>query len=120
MSTNKQNAAIVGVGAAACAVCCAGPILGFLALIGLGTIAGALLFGALGLVIAAVSVFVVLRRRRSRSGSCDVATPCPRPRVGAALARGTMARMATANSGVSDRGTRPVHHDRCRARCEDA
>ena len=36
----RDGAAIVGVGAAACAVCCAGPILAFLAAIGLGTAAG--------------------------------------------------------------------------------
>ncbi len=36
MSASKENAAIVGVGAVACAVCCAGPILGILAAIGPG------------------------------------------------------------------------------------
>ena len=41
----KENAAIVGVGVAACAVCCAGPILAVLAAIGLGTAAGFALFG---------------------------------------------------------------------------
>ena len=46
MSAKKENATIIGVGVAACAVCCAGPILG--ARIGLGTAAGFALFGARG------------------------------------------------------------------------
>jgi hypothetical protein len=44
MSRKKENTAIVGVGVVACAVCCAGPILGVLAAIGLGTAAGFALF----------------------------------------------------------------------------
>lgn len=65
MSAKKENAAIVGVGAAACAVCCAGPILAVLAAIGLGTAAGFALFGAAAVLAGAVLVaFVVVRRRR--------------------------------------------------------
>ena len=45
MRTVKENATIIGVGVAACAACCAGPILGVLAAIGLGTAAGIALFG---------------------------------------------------------------------------
>jgi hypothetical protein len=67
VSTRKESAAIVGVGAAACVACCAGPILGFLAAIGLGTIAGVLVFGVVGLAIAAVGILFVLRRRRRAS-----------------------------------------------------
>lgn len=68
MSAKKENAAIIGVGVAACAVCCAGPILGVLAAIGLGTAAGFALFGALAIVVgAAVAAFVLMRRRRSVS-----------------------------------------------------
>ena len=64
MSGEKPNRAIVGVGVAACAVCCAGPILGVLAAIGVSTGAGYAFFG-LGAVIVgvAVAVLVVLRRR---------------------------------------------------------
>ena len=76
MSAKRDGAALVGVGAAACAVCCAGPILGFLAAIGLGTAAGFALFGAIGLVIAlAVGLVWYLRRRRRRS------TCAPSPEV---------------------------------------
>ena len=74
MSTKKQDVTIVGAGVAACAVCCAGPILGFLAAIGLGTAIGAVLWGAIAVVIgAAVAAFVVMRRRR-RAQACATAS----------------------------------------------
>jgi hypothetical protein len=69
-TTTKQSAAIAGAGAAACAVCCAGPILGVLAAIGLGTITGVLLFGAGGLIIAALGVALVVYTRRRRARRC--------------------------------------------------
>ena len=53
MKAGNENAALVGAGVAACAVCCAGPILGFVAALGAGAIAGTLLFGLAGLLIAA-------------------------------------------------------------------
>ncbi len=62
--------AIVGVGAIACAACCAGPILGFLAAIGLGTAAGLALFGTAAIVFGAVAIVVVLRRTRRRAATC--------------------------------------------------
>ena len=68
MSTKKQDLTLVGAGVAACAVCCAGPILGFLAAIGLGTAVGAVLYGTIAVVIgAAVAVVAVLRRRGRRA-----------------------------------------------------
>jgi hypothetical protein len=73
MTTKKQDVAIIGAGAAACAVCCAGPILGFLAAIGLGTAAGVAVFGAAGLLIAVLGIIVVLGRRRRRSMTCEPA-----------------------------------------------
>lgn len=82
MSTRKESAAIVGVGAAACAACCAGPILGFLAATGLGTIAGVLVFGVVGLAIAAVgSVFVLRRRRRTSCVAAHSAVAVESPTV---------------------------------------
>lgn len=74
----KENAAILGVGVAACAACCAGPIIGVLAAIGLGTAAGFALFGTLAILVgAAVAGFVFLRRRR-RSAACGP-VQAPRP-----------------------------------------
>ena len=70
MRTKKENAVVVGVGAAACAACCAGPILGFLAAIGLGTAAGFALFGTAALAIGGLAGVIVLRRRRRHAASC--------------------------------------------------
>ncbi len=56
MSAGKENAAIIGVGVVACAACCAGPIIGFLAAIGLGTAAGIALSSVLGVAIAAIGI----------------------------------------------------------------
>ena len=58
----------VGVGVAACAACCAGPIVGILAAIGLTTVAGALWFGFAAVAAGAlVAASVVVRRRRRRA-----------------------------------------------------
>jgi hypothetical protein len=70
VSAKRDGAAIVGVGAAACAVCCAGPILGFLAAIGLGTAVGFALFGVIGLVVGLAVGLLVFRRRRRRRLTC--------------------------------------------------
>lgn len=71
MSDRKDNAFILGVGLAACAVCCAGPMLAVAAAIGLGTAAGFALFGTIAILVgAAVMAFVVIIRRR-RAQSCS-------------------------------------------------
>ncbi len=71
MSATKENATIIGVGVAACAVCCAVPILGFLAVIGLGTAAGFALFGTIAIVVgAALTAFLMIRRNR-RADACE-------------------------------------------------
>jgi hypothetical protein len=51
-------------------VCCAGPILGVLAAIGLGTAAGFAPFGSLAILVGAAAVAVVLVRRRRRANAC--------------------------------------------------
>ncbi|MEY2582151.1 MAG: hypothetical protein QOE09_2000 [Ilumatobacteraceae bacterium] len=71
MSTRKQDAALVGVGVVACAACCAGPIIGFLAAIGFGTAAGVALFGTIALVFGAVAFVLVLGRRRRSRRICE-------------------------------------------------
>ncbi len=70
MSATKENAAIIGVGVAACAVCCAGPILAVLAAIGLGTAAGFASFGTFAILIGAAVAAVVIVRRRRRAVAC--------------------------------------------------
>lgn len=72
MSSSKDGAAIVGIGAAACAVCCTGPILAFLAAIGLATAAGLALFGVGAIVVGAAWVALVLVRRRRRARRCSI------------------------------------------------
>ena len=71
MSAGKENAALIGAGAAACAVCCAGPILGFAAALGIASVAGALLFGVVGLVVAVVVGLLLVARRRRRHTACE-------------------------------------------------
>ena len=62
MSAKRENATIIGAGVAACAVCCAGPILGVLASTGLGTAAGFALYGTIAILIgAAATAFVLVR-----------------------------------------------------------
>ncbi len=73
MNAKKENATIIGVGVAACAVCCAGPILGVLAAIGLGTAAGIALFGTIALLVGAATAMHVLGRRRRRAATCQPA-----------------------------------------------
>ena len=71
MSAKKDNAFILGAGVAACAACCAGPILAVLAAVGLGAAAGFALFGAIAILVgAAIVAFVVIRRRR-RAQACS-------------------------------------------------
>jgi uncharacterized protein (DUF58 family) len=78
MSAKKENATIIGVGVAACAVCCAGPILAVLAAIGLGTAAGFALFGTFAILIGAAVAAAVLVRRRRRAVVCT-STDSPEP-----------------------------------------
>jgi hypothetical protein len=86
MSPQRDRAVFLGAGTAACAACCAGPILGVLAAIGLTTAAATFLFGAVALVIAGAAVLVVLRERRNRSrtraidpGAVEVRLTSPAP-----------------------------------------
>jgi cytochrome c biogenesis protein CcdA len=80
MSSRRENAAIIGVGVAACAVCCTGPILGVLAAIGLGTAAGFALFGTIAVLLGAAAIAFVLVRRRRRAVAhtlADASAPVP-------------------------------------------
>lgn len=73
MIVRKERAALIGVGAVACAACCAGPIIGFLAAIGLGTATGIAFSGLLGVAIATIGASIVLRRRHRKSNACRTA-----------------------------------------------
>lgn len=78
MSPVRERTAIIGVGVAACAVCCAGPIIGVLAAIGVGSAAGFALFGTVALLIGVALAALVLARRRTRTTTCT-STPMPAP-----------------------------------------
>jgi membrane protein implicated in regulation of membrane protease activity len=69
----RSRLGVLGAGAAACAACCAGPIIGFLAATGVATLLGAVAFGVVG-VVAALAGAAVLRRRRRRQQGCAPAT----------------------------------------------
>ena len=84
----RDGFGVLGVGAAACAACCAGPILAFLGGLGIAGLASTLVIGLGGLVItgAVIAGWVALRRpRRRRPVPLDqpvaVATPTPRTPV---------------------------------------
>ena len=62
--TNKQGAGLLGIGIAACAVCCAPPLLAFLAAASAGTLVSFAMFGVGGLGVAVVAAVVLLRRRQ--------------------------------------------------------
>lgn len=70
---SKDGFSILGLGAAACVACCAGPILAFLGGLGIAGVASTLLIGAGGLLItiAAVVAFITVRRRSTACASPD-------------------------------------------------
>jgi hypothetical protein len=73
----------IGVGAAACAACCAGPIVGFLTAIGVASVLGAAMFGMVGLLaVLAVAAVAWRRRGANRRNACSAtfAVPIDDPR----------------------------------------
>ena len=83
MKERTAGFSLLGVGAAACVVCCAGPILAFLGGLSLAGPASTLFLGTVGLVVAvgaAVALLLVVQRRRSSTFGVDegpVAVPPP-------------------------------------------
>lgn len=76
MTVNTQGSGLGGfgtLGAAACVACCAGPVLGFLAAIGVGTALGVIALGAAGLAIAILAIVPITRRRRADPCAVDEA-----------------------------------------------
>jgi hypothetical protein len=81
----KSSLGVLGVGAAACAACCAGPIVGFLAATGIASVLGAVVFGAVGLLIVLAVAAVVYQRRRRKAQRCapiSGAVPLDDPQLG--------------------------------------
>jgi mercuric ion transport protein len=62
-----DGAGVLGLGVAACAVCCAGPLLGVLGAVGLGAVLAVVAGSLVGIgVLALVAVPLVARRRGRR------------------------------------------------------
>jgi hypothetical protein len=72
MNERTAGFSLLGIGAAACAACCAGPILAFLGGLSLAGLASTLVFGTVGLVVAVGAAVAVLLIARRRSSSCGV------------------------------------------------
>jgi hypothetical protein len=74
----EDGLSVLGVGAAACVACCAGPILAVVGGLSLAGLASTLLICSGGLVIvaAALAALLVIRRRRK---DCPVADDSPTP-----------------------------------------
>ncbi|MGH9249851.1 MAG: hypothetical protein ACRD0W_10095 [Acidimicrobiales bacterium] len=73
MNGNGTDGLVVGIGVAACAACCAGPVLGFLAATGMFTVAGVAAIGAVGLLVLVPAALWWIRRsvrRRRRRRPC--------------------------------------------------
>lgn len=74
---SKVGLGLVGAGAA-CAACCAGPVAGFLAAIGIASVAGVIVFGVLGALVVVAVAGVFWQRRRRRQQRCPLPTgPVP-------------------------------------------
>lgn len=77
-STRREGIGIVGLGAAACVACCAGPVLAFLGGLTVAGVAGALVIGVAGLALAALAAgawLVVKRRGRNRCAAAPTSEP---------------------------------------------
>lgn len=74
--TAGHGPGLVGLGAAACVACCAGPIIGFLTAASVATFVSVALFGVAGLAVAVMAGLAYLRRRSSTTARV---TPQPVP-----------------------------------------
>jgi mercuric ion transport protein len=72
--SSKAGLGVLGAGAAACAACCAGPVLGFLAATGMASVLGLVAFGLTGLILVLAVAAVLSQRRRRHARRCDAAS----------------------------------------------
>lgn len=88
MSARPRRIGVIGLGAAACAACCAGPLIALLGGLGVLTLVSGAVFGLLAaaLVVVAGLAWVTVRHRRKRASApspgepVSVAPPTRRPR----------------------------------------
>lgn len=77
-SARRQGIGLIGVGAAACVACCAGPILAFLGGLTIAGVASSLVIGVAGLAFAAIagSAWLIVKRRgRNRCAATPTDDP---------------------------------------------
>jgi hypothetical protein len=70
----RSGAGVLGLGAAACAACCAGPILGALGAVGVASAVGYALAGGVAVVAGIAAAAAVIARRRRRRRACAAPT----------------------------------------------
>lgn len=76
----QRRLKVAGVGAVACAACCAGPILGLLTATGLATIAGFVMFGVAAVALGIVLVALILLGPVGRGLDLAAGDPADTPR----------------------------------------
>lgn len=69
---SRDSFKLAGVGAVACVACCAGPLVGLLAALGIATVLGYVFFGLVAIAVGTASVALVLRARAKRRVTSDV------------------------------------------------
>ena len=78
MTENTKGAmSLMGVGAAACAACCAVPIIGVIAAAGLATALAYAAVGAIALAIAVPGLIWAIRKKRTQASCAVDAGPQP-------------------------------------------
>ncbi len=70
--SRRENAGVLGFGAAACVACCAGPILAFVGGLAALSLSLAVVIGSVGLLVASIAVLAFAGWRRKRRASCAV------------------------------------------------
>ena len=76
--TRRQRFSLVSIGAAACAACCAGPIIALLAGLSLAGLASTFVIGTAGLVVAGLALTgIVIVRQRRVTATCHATQPDP-------------------------------------------
>ena len=79
-SARREGLGLLGIGAAACVACCAGPILAFLGGLTIAGVASTAVIGIAGLAIAALAAgasLILRRRRRDRCEAVPTSEPVP-------------------------------------------
>ena len=86
MSAKFKDRHLLGAGAAACAVCCAPPLLALLGIAGTGAVAAlataafaGIAFGLVVLAASLLGIWAVRRRARATGAQCGTAQPTSEP-----------------------------------------